>query len=52
MATPCIAPQVEELVAKKTTQSGPKPVSPKPHTRSPLAEIFEGHEEFLGWTPD
>jgi hypothetical protein len=29
-----------------------KPASPKKTGRNLLAEIFEGHEEFLGLTPD
>ena len=53
MAATSIAPQVEPPVVEKTTQvSEPKALGPKPMGRDLLAEIFEGHEEFLGWTPD
>ena len=53
MAAPCIAPQLEPPVEKKTLQaSEPKPIAPKQPARDLLAEIFEGHEDFLGWAPD
>jgi hypothetical protein len=29
-----------------------KPVAPTQPPRAILAQIFEGHEEFLGWAPD
>ncbi len=53
MAATTIAPPVEQPVEKKTVQvSEPKPVSPQQPARDLLVEIFSGHEEFLGWTPD
>jgi hypothetical protein len=53
MAAPCIAPPGEEPVVKKNEHvSEPKPVREKPTLRDSLVEILEGHEEFLGWTPD
>ncbi|MGA7557615.1 MAG: hypothetical protein WCF61_13520 [Terriglobales bacterium] len=53
MAAPSIAPQVEPPVVEKTTQvSQPKAANPNEPVRDLLAEIFKGHEEFLGWTPD
>jgi hypothetical protein len=53
MAAANIAPQVEPPVEKKIVRTyEPKPVAPKPPVRNLLSEIFEGHEEFLGWTPD
>jgi len=48
-----VAPEVELPVEKKPPQfHEPKPVSLKQRVRDLLVEIFEGHEEFLGWTPD
>jgi hypothetical protein len=53
MAAPCIAPQVEPPVEKETCEvCETGPVAPEQPPRSILAEIFEGHEDFLGWTPD
>jgi hypothetical protein len=53
MAAPCIAPQVKMPVEKKPLRvSEPKPVSLMKRVRDLLVAIFEGHEEFLGWTPD
>jgi hypothetical protein len=53
MAAPCVAPQVEPPVEKKATPvDKPKPVGLKQRVRDLLVAIFEGHEEFLGWTPD
>ena len=53
MAAPCIAPLVEDPIETKTPEvRESKPVGPKQPDRSLLAEIFEGHEEFLGLTPD
>lgn len=53
MAAPCIAPQLEPPVEKKLTPADePKPVGLKQRVRALLVAIFEGHEEFLGWTPD
>jgi len=54
MAAPCIAPEVEIPVEKKPLirVSEPKPAGPKQRVRDLLVAIFEGHEEFLGWTPD
>ena len=53
MATTCIAPEVERPVEKASVRiDGPKPVGWKQRIRELLIAIFEGHEEFLGWTPD
>lgn len=53
MAAPCIAPHVEPSDEKKNLQvCEPKPAAPKRALRDLLAEIFKGHEDFLGWTPD
>jgi hypothetical protein len=53
MATPSIAPDVKLSVEKKTMQVWePKPPSLKQRVQNLLVEIFGGHEEFLGWTPD
>jgi hypothetical protein len=49
-----ITPEEELTFEKKAPKiSEPKPSSEvKPPKRSLLAEIFAGHEEFLGYTPD
>ncbi|MGO9518374.1 MAG: hypothetical protein ACLPND_15145 [Candidatus Korobacteraceae bacterium] len=53
MAAPCIAPPVEMRIEKKTVRvSELKPEGLKQRVRDLLVAIFEGHEEFLGWTPD
>jgi len=53
MAAPCIAPQVKPPVEKGTLQAcETKPAAPKQPPRGILSEIFEGHEDFLGLTPD
>jgi len=53
MATTMVAPEVEAPVDKKPMRvSEPKPVSLKQRVRDLMIAIFEGHEEFLGWTPD
>jgi hypothetical protein len=55
MAAPCIAPQIKPRIEEKTQTlpvCEPKPIAPKHPFRDLLVEIFEGHEEFLGWTPD
>jgi hypothetical protein len=53
MATPSIAQEVKLPVEKKTMQVWePKPLSLKQQVQNLLVEIFGGHEEFLGWTPD
>jgi len=53
MAAPCIAPQVEPPVERETLQvRQTKLVAPQQPPGSILAEIFEGHEDFLGCTPD
>ena len=53
MAATSIAPQEEVAVEKKTNKvCESKPMAPKPQAQNLVAKIFEGHEEFLGWTPD
>jgi hypothetical protein len=50
-APPCIAPEEETLVEENLSpEDEPEPTEVKP--KSLLVEIFSGHEEFLGWTPD
>ncbi len=52
-ASPKFAPPVELILEEKISIAcEPKPVVEPPHVRSLLAKTFEGHEEFLGWTPD
>jgi len=51
-ASPKLAPQIEVAWEKKTQPTGePKPSGPKQRFRNLLIEIFKGHTEFLGWTP-
>ena len=53
MASPCIASQVEVPVEKKPIWiSEPRLAAMKQRVRDLLVAIFEGREEFLGWTPD
>jgi len=53
MPAAIIAPEVEPDVEEKPPQlDEPKPVTSKRRVRDLLVAIFEGHEEFLGWTPD
>jgi hypothetical protein len=53
MATSCIAPQVKMHVEEKLMPvSETRPAGLKQRIRDLLVAIFEGHEEFLGWTPD
>ncbi|MGB8770071.1 MAG: hypothetical protein WCC92_10670 [Candidatus Korobacteraceae bacterium] len=53
MAATGIAPQVEVPVKKKPVRlDEPKPIGWKQRVRDLLIEIFKGHEEFLGLTPD
>jgi hypothetical protein len=57
-ASPIIAPEEEEIVVERKIRKAyepvlqPKPKSPKHRLQNLLFEIFEGHEDFLGWTPD
>ncbi len=54
-ASPVITPEEELAEEKKTVKASapkPKPVRPKQARQTLLEEIFEGHEEFLGYTPD
>ena len=53
MATTCVAPEVETPVEKKPVRAEePKPVGWKQSVRELLIAMFQGHEEYLGWTPD
>lgn len=53
MAGTCVAPEIESPVEEKEIQGvEPKQIEPKRPVKSLLAEIFEGHQEFLGYTPD
>ncbi len=48
-----VVPEVEPLVNEKPARiDEPKPIGWKQRVRNLLIAIFEGHEEFLGWTPD
>jgi hypothetical protein len=52
-ANPNIAPQLELVPKKKNLEVlETESVSLKKRVRDLLMEIFEGHEEFLGRTPD
>jgi hypothetical protein len=52
-SNPKIAPQVEVVLEKKIMQvSEPKPVGSKQRVRDLLVDVFAGHQDFLGWTPD
>ena len=52
--SPVLDREVETEVEKETAKiSEPKPPGPlRPKRRTLLEEIFEGHEDFLGYTPD
>ncbi len=57
MSGTCIAPEPEttvedEPVRLEEPEAEPEPVGWKQRIRYRLVAIFEGHEEFLGWTPD
>lgn len=53
MSATCIAPEVERPVEKKPVRlDQQKPAGWKQRVRELLIAIFEGREEFLGWTPD
>ncbi len=53
MAAPSIAPLVKVPEVKRTMRAcEPQPFGPKHLIQELLFKIFEGHEEFLGWTPD
>lgn len=52
-ANPQIVPQMELVVETKTMKvSEPKPAGLKQRVRDLLVDIFAGHQEFLGWTPE
>jgi hypothetical protein len=52
-ANPTVAPQAERVLEKKTLEvCDRRPLGLKQRVRDRLIEIFEGYEEFLGWTPD
>ncbi len=56
-ASAIISPEEETAVEEETRKTGepelkPKTVEPKRQRRNTVLEIFEGHEDFLGWTPD
>lgn len=56
-ASPVIAPEEEIVFEKKTLKVREpkltaKAVSRKQRVKDTLAKLFEGREEFLGWTPD
>jgi hypothetical protein len=48
-----VVPQVEtESPLEIETIREPEPVAPTPTRRTLLQRIFEGYEEYLGYTPD
>jgi hypothetical protein len=52
-ANPNIAPQIERTFKQETVQAHDlHPVGMKQRFLDLLLEIFEGYEDFLGWTPD
>ncbi|MFZ0294485.1 MAG: hypothetical protein WAL52_12835 [Candidatus Sulfotelmatobacter sp.] len=56
-ANPIIAPEEEIVFEEKALKVHqpkltPKAVGPKQRVKDILVKIFEGREEFLGWTPD
>jgi len=52
MAATCIAPEAERPVAQKTSPVRRPEPEPKQPIKDLVMQIFEGHEEFLGFTPD
>lgn len=57
MPATIIAPEVETPVEPPVERQPvwadePKPLGWKQRVRDLLVAIFEGHEDFLGWTPD
>jgi hypothetical protein len=52
MAATCIAPEVESSVEKQTAPVRKRESKPEPRFGDLVMQIFEGHEEFLGYTPD
>jgi len=52
MAATCIAPEVEHPVEPKTSPVRRPEPEPKQPIRYLVMQIFAGHEEFLGFTPD
>ncbi len=60
MAATIIAPEVEHPVEeverpvekKPVRADEPKPIGWKQRVRNLLIAIFQGHEEYLGWTPE
>ena len=52
MATTCIAPEVERPIVKNTSPVRQPEAKPKPPFRELVINIFRGHEDFLGYTPD
>jgi hypothetical protein len=52
-ANPNIVPQVKTVVEKEIIRlCESKRLTLKQRLRSLLIQMFKGHEEFLGWTPD
>jgi hypothetical protein len=53
MAATSVAPELNSPVDDEPVRvDEPKPVGGKRRVRDLLVAIFQGHEEFLGWTPD
>ncbi len=52
MAATCVAPEVESSVEKQTATAGKPGSKPEQRFEDLVMQIFQGHEEFLGYTPD
>jgi hypothetical protein len=52
-ASPKLTPQLAIAWDKNSPPAAePKPAGLKQRVRDLLIEIFKGHREYLGWTPD
>jgi len=52
MAATCVALEVEASVEKQTAPVRKPGSKPEQRFGDLVMQIFEGHEEFLGYTPD
>jgi hypothetical protein len=48
----CIAPEPEVLVEEEAARPDEPEPDWKQRLRELLVAVFQGHEEYLGWTPD
>jgi hypothetical protein len=51
-AIPTIELNTQEVKTGKTASKSSAPVTPRQRFEKLLREVFEGHPEFLGLTPD